>query len=281
LILATSYLLLLIKPAWTGELGGTFKAKEIPQEYTELKNFLVSQPEFFRTFWIPKKQRFGFYNNNHPALSAQEIFATSELPLMVEKLKSEETKQFLSLSGVKYVILPYDSEGEFFLEDRKYNPQLRQNIEEELDKIPWLKKIFSSYSNDINHWSNLSIYEFADSRDHFWLEDTTALHSPVVWQMINPTKHIVSVKNLNSPTTLVFSENFDSGWTATIDNKKITSQKVYDRLNSFPIERTGDVEVVVEFAPQKYVGYGLIISILTFTLATIILGYIRIYKIGS
>ena len=41
LILNTLYLILLIRPVWMGELGGTFKSKEVPREYLELKNFIA------------------------------------------------------------------------------------------------------------------------------------------------------------------------------------------------------------------------------------------------
>jgi hypothetical protein len=42
---------------------------------------------------------------------------------------------------VKYLIIPYDSEGEIFLYERKYDPEAREKLEIFLDTIPWLKKI--------------------------------------------------------------------------------------------------------------------------------------------
>jgi uncharacterized membrane protein YfhO len=76
---------------------------------------------------------------------------------------------------------------------------------------------------------------------------------------------------LKTKATLVFSENFDSGWEAKIANQKIASQKVYDRLNSFPINKTGNFEVIVEFTPQKYVNLGLIISGVVLLISIILL----------
>ena len=78
--------------------------------------------------------------------------------------------------------------------------------------------------------------------------------------MINPTKYGVKIKNFKTPSILIFSENFDPRWEMKINNKVISSEKVYGRLNSFRIENPGNQDFFVEFRPQKYVFIGLIMS---------------------
>lgn len=301
LIFAITYLLFLIRPAWTGELGGTFKSKPVPKEYVELKDFLASQPEFFRTLWVPKKQRFGFYSNNHPVLSSQEFVSPgscqSPFCSMVDQTKKPpkldpvntpeteildqvrnyslsyfkhlETPGVLGRMGVKYVIVPSDSEGEIFLQDRKYSEAEREKYLQVLNRIPWLQKIDFPCSSDTYHCSGITIYQTPNYQDHFF---ASGEKSPgVVWKMLNPTRYVVEVKNVTQPFTLVFSETYDPLWQAKIGEKIIPSEKLNETFNSFQINQRGDFEVVVEFAAQKYVWWGLVVSLGTLITAFLFL----------
>jgi hypothetical protein len=243
------YWLFLIWPAWLGgQLGGTFKVKEVPPEYVVLKDFIHNQEEFFRTFWIPKKQRFGFYSNNHPAIEGAKLPSETELALM----------------GVKYVIIPFDSEGEIFLKERKYDPQQRLALEEELDKVLWLKKIEVT--------PKIAIYETPSYKNHFFVADKKA--PSIDWTMVNPTKYLVQVRNARQSFKLVFSETYDELWQAKIGDRIIPSEKSYNMLNSFKIGETGDLEIVVEFAAQRYVYWGMVVSIATLLISCGVLAYL-------
>ncbi len=256
------YWLFLIRPAWLGQLGGIFQTKNLPQEYLELKDFINNQDEFFRTFWLPKKQRFGFRDSRHPAINAEELPSQEDLALM----------------GVKYVIIPFDSDEEIFLEDREYSHQQRLALEEELDGISWLKKI--------EVVDQIAVYETPAHQDHFSLAEG---EGEISWQWVNPAKYFIQVKNGEVPFSLVFSEAFDSLWQVKIGKKIIPSKEHsparynpedypngvrynpedypngvrYNSINSFVIDQAGDFEATVEFAAQKYVYWGLIISLAT------------------
>lgn len=245
--------LFLIRPAWLGQLGGTFKAKEVPPEYVVLKDFIHNQEEFFRTFWAPKRQRFGFYSNNHPAVESSELLSEEELAVI----------------GVKYVIIPYDSEGEIFLEDRKYDPTQRLALEEKLDNVSWLKKIEVP--------DKIAVYETPNYKDHFFIAYERG--PPVDWKMVNPTKYLVRVQNASQPFKLIFSETYDELWQAKIGGK-ISPSTMFNDLNSFSIDQTGDFEITVEFAAQKYVVYGLAISVATLLVSVGLIVYpIKLGKI--
>lgn len=277
--------LFLIRSAWMGELGGTFKAREVPQEYVELKDFLSSQPEFFRTFWVPRKQRFGFYSNNHPAIYAQEFVSPdvcqpllceladeSKKPLRLDPLVTPETEildrvRDYSLSyfnnpdthkvfaqmGVKYVIVPFDSEGEIFLRDRKYSKEEQEKYITILDKVSWLKKVTQFEKN--------AVYETQNYQDHFFTEGEKI--PQLKWEMVNPTQYKVEVKNADQPFTLVFSETYDDLWQAKIKGEIIPSKKIYGVFNSFRLDKKGSFNLTIEFTAQKYVWWGGVISLLT------------------
>ena len=235
------YWLFLIRPAWLGQLSGTFKAREVPVEYIVLKDFINSQAEFFRTFWIPKKQRFGFFSHNHPAIESPELLSKEEL----------------AVRGAKYVIIPFDSEGEIFLRERKYDHQQRLALEEELDKVSWLKKIDEA--------DKIAVYETPGYKDHFFTVDEEILS--IDWRMVNPTKYIVRISEATQPFELVFSETYDELWRARMGEKVIASKPFEKILNSFEVDKTGDFELQINFTPQKYVYYGGVVSLVTLLLS--------------
>ena len=167
LLFVICWLLFLIKPLILGQLGGTFKAKEVPQEYIILKDFLVNDQSSGRVLWLPVKQRFGFSSQNHPAINSEDYLTDSVCRQPFCSLKMEmpskwgekcfpndrcyvrelsyflnpKTMETLTQMEVKYVVVPFDSQGEIFIAEWKYNPQQREEVEEFLDTIPWLKKI--------------------------------------------------------------------------------------------------------------------------------------------
>lgn len=279
------YLLFLIRQALMGQLGGTFKTHNVPKEYVQLKELLSSQPEFFRTLWVPRTQNFGFFSNNHPMLSSENLISPTvcqfPLCLLVEKekkpagfdssaipeaeilekvrdyslsyLNHPKAPEVLVQMGVKYIIVPYDSESEIFLRDRKYSEEEREKYIKILDGVSWLKKI--------NSVGKIAIYETPKHNDRFF---TIEKDPTVDWKMINPTKYVVKIRSAAQPFNLVFSENYDSLWQAKVGNEIIPSTKMFD-LNSFSFKRDGNFDITIEFGAQKYVYWGGLVSLGTLT----------------
>lgn len=289
LVIFIGAFLSLVKPALFGEIGGTFKTRAIPEQYIVLKNFLENQQEFFRTLWLPRIQRFGYYSNNHPAINSESFMTDSVCrePLCSLKTKMPEkwgntcsstdrcyikeisyflnpqVVKVLSQLAVKYVIVPLDTEGEIFIVERQYNHQQRQEVEQFLDMIPWLKKI--------ELVNKIAIYELSGYKDHFFVDQLIGKDNNklVSWKMINPAKYIVYLSINKLPAELVFSESYDQLWQARLPagqaklkNEVINSKSGPNYLNNFQIDQSGELELTVEHAAQKAVNYGSIISIL-------------------
>ena len=108
-------LLYLIRPALFGQLTGTFKSTQMPQDYVRLEKFLSPQNNFSRTLWIPTTQRFGYYSNSHPAIPAQNFYKTIDYSQILKNLRMSEAQELFQEAGVKFVIVPYDSQGEIFI----------------------------------------------------------------------------------------------------------------------------------------------------------------------
>ncbi|HEX7042099.1 MAG TPA: hypothetical protein VF189_02525 [Patescibacteria group bacterium] len=259
-----TYLLFIIRPALFGQLGGTFKSHQVPNDYNNFEVLLSSQKDFSRTFWIPSTQRFGFYSALHPAVSSQDFYHVASLSGVMDFLKKPNAERLLQDSSVKYVIVPFDSEEELFLKDRKYDEATYEKTVAQVKKISWLK--------EMSGFGKIHVFELSNSKGHFWTKD----NSQISYKEINPTEYVVNLKNAKKGDLLIFSESYDNGWIASIKNLKpktensknstISSTNYENILNSFVLSQNGDYMVKVFYQPQEWVNIGLWVSGITFTL---------------
>ncbi len=233
-----------IRQALLGQLNGTFATHTVSQEYIKLKNQLVKDKKFYRTLWVPRQQRFTFGSSLHPAVEASPLVTSTSSAELIEGFHKESIKKLIEDIGVKYVIIPEDSLGEIFLEDRKYSQKVRDQFEKELDNISWLKKISSG---------PITIYETPIHKDLFWLEGP----GTVRYSMISPTKYTVVV-NTPSETKLILAQSYNSGWMAN----NIPSVRTDEGLNSFDLNEVNGKEIKIYFAPEKYYSLARWISLL-------------------
>lgn len=264
IVLITGYILLLVRPALGGQLKGTFKPASIPSSYIRLENFLSSQKTFFRVLWVPQIQRFGLNSIAHPAVPSEGFFGESQIEKVLDELKKEKTKKDLIESAVKYVIVPYDTKGEIYIKDRKYDEALYLKTIGEVSKI--------GYLNKIDGFGKIGVYEVSGTKKHFWSPSNLLEMS---YENISPVEYRVKIKNAKKGTILIFSESYDPKWVATtITDKKIQvpSTKYERGFNSFVLPQDGDYALNVYYSPQKYVEVGLIVSLTTF--ASVILFFI-------
>lgn len=96
---------------------------------------------------------------------------------------------------------------------------------------------------------------------------------------INPTKYVVFI-NATSPFFLSFNQPYNSDWNAFIDNKPLDMHFISNGFaNAWYINKTGTYEVTIEFAPQKLVYLGSVISISTLFICTFYMSKEKIKKI--
>ncbi|HET7098891.1 MAG TPA: hypothetical protein VFI61_01500 [Patescibacteria group bacterium] len=116
------------------------------------------------------------------------------------------------------------------------------NIFQSVDKLVNDKKIVE--------WDSLTI---SDKKKLLFGADT-----PIVsYTTLSQTHYKIKVEGLKNPTTLFFSETFDSNW--ELNNQK--GYKLYSFINGFWIDHNGEYDLY--FSPQKYVLPGLIVSMIT------------------
>ena len=77
--------------------------------------------------------------------------------------------------------------------------------------------------------------------------------------MISPVKYSLHV-NINKPTNIIFSENYNSSWIAEVNGKKILSTRTKDNLNVFALTKKGDYVVGIYFKQDIYYKIGIVVS---------------------
>ena len=251
LLLVLGYLLFLIRPALLGKLTGTFQTHHLPKEYARLASYLETQSTFSRTLWVPAIQRYGFYSSQHPEVSAYDFFHVTAISEVFGHLDNKATLPLLQESAVKYIIVPYDPEGEIFLTDRKYDQKKYESTVIQLQKMPWLKQI--------KGFGKIAVFEMNGAKDHFWSTDP-AMH--IAYQFKNPSEYFLSVKNAKAGDRIIFSEAFDSHWIAEINSSQniIESRNYHKSFTSFLLPASGKYTLHVTYEPQKLVTMGLILS---------------------
>ncbi len=261
LILVVLYSILLVRPAILGKLEGTFKPTYIPSEYILLEKYLSSDRKFYRTLWVPTVQRYAFYNVTHPPIVAWDLFKTTDYSSLFRKMAASQSEELFQKLSVKYVIVPYDSKGEIFLKDRKYNDKLYMKTINALRKISWLK--------EVKGFGKIAVFEVPNPKDHFW---TTSSQLVLEYKYLSPVDYNIKVNNAKKGDLIVFSESYDKEWMVNgLSNTK------YDGLfNSFVLRKDGNYALDLYYYSQFFTNIGIMISGFSLVL---ILGYLLASRI--
>ena len=252
LVIFFCFWLFLIRQAIIPGLSGTLSGHTVPDEYVRLEKVLTADKKFARVLWIPQMQRFGYYSETHPGITANDFLKTYTHSDLYKKIKNEKTHELLSDSSVGYVIVPYDSLGEIFLEDRKYSPALYKKMKQEMKGVPYL-------SQDVR-FQHLGVFTLVH-KDHFW---SSAKNLKIASSQISPVEFKVNLENAIKGNVLVFSETYDPGWEAEYDGINIKSSKTFNNFNSFILPKNGKITLRISYKPQLFVNMGFIVSAVTF-----------------
>lgn len=257
-----------IRDSFLGNVSGIFKETRVPQEYAQLKDYLESQSDFSRTLWIPTRQRFGYFSDSHPAIDGYNLFGRISPASMTAKLANIDTIELLSNLSIKYIVVPFDNQGEIFLTDRKYDESLWQATIESLDKN-------RGFNKDVR-FGKLRLYGTRAYNGRFYIQqsDGRAIQN-LPYQRVDNAKYMVSIKDARAGDTLVFSEGYDLGWQAFSEDIKIFPIPRERLINGFVLPRDGDYSFEVYYRPQSVLGFGFVVSGVVLFLTVSILVYLK------
>ncbi|MBA7702083.1 hypothetical protein ES703_110837 [subsurface metagenome] len=101
---------------------------------------------------------------------------------------------------------------------------------------------------------------------------------------INPTKYIIQIKKAKHPYFLVLSENFNRNWKLYLNGKPVLEKDhliINSFANSWLISEKGDYNLTIEYLPQRYMNFGVLLSISTIFLSLAYVIYIYIFNLQT
>lgn len=259
------YLLFLVKPALTGALGGTFASHSVSQDYHRLEQKIANDNMFYRTLWFPTGHRYAYASAIHPMVPAKDFFNVYDQTQLIKRFTLAKTQQELREVGIRYIIIPDDTDKEIFLKDRVYSETSYNNAYQLLASTSWL--------HEVKGFGKIKVFELKETKDHFWsseskLQVTNVQESPVAFT--------VKVANAKQGDQLQFAESYDFHWLATLkEGKEIMPTRYNDKIMSFALPQSGNYTISVTYQPQKWILPSVVISITSLVLLIVSLLYIK------
>jgi len=89
---------------------------------------------------------------------------------------------------------------------------------------------------------------------------------------INPTKYIGET-NSSSPFIIALSETYHSGWVCYVNGERVSSFPLYGIVNGFQINKTGQLDILIEYEPQIWFYTSSVVSLATLLACATYLAY--------
>lgn len=243
-------------PAASTTLGNTFKNAQMPADYVTLKRFIKDQPDYFRTYWVPRESWWGFYDNNHPKVRAVDILVQDwkELPITkgsgsgydlaqstVDVFSQPYSADLFRNASIKYIIVPLRdtvNDDDFFGsygDDRTYYTEF-------LDDVSFLKRL-NIGTKEVAVYENTAYRPYISTASRLYQGDQSTL--------LRLTGNTIDAKRGDTTDTDVpdmvpanrVDTMFDLKDAYTVDGTRATQQKT-----------TGDASQL-RIAPQRSINY--------------------------
>jgi len=197
------------------------KIQKIPEDYVSFAQELSQTKSFYRTYWFPRWQKYGYFSIYHPAIGRGEIDNEATLEKEIKLLNTKKFIDTLQAYGVKYIVVPIDTNNEYFVTDRKYNNNKREKIIATLERNPFLKRV--------SRYKELGVFELPQIHGKLYSETTT-----ISYENISQTKYMLT----NIPQkirSIDFSEQYSPYWVLQTDNNRYFAQKTMYNTMKFDV----------------------------------------------
>ncbi len=245
----------IIRQVFLGEVRGSFSRVTVPPAYQQFAGLVTMTPDFSRTLAAPWKNRFIYESENHPVISASEVFHTTDIRTLADILETASAAATLRRLAVTHIVVPDDFMHEIFLTDRQYDPNLQRQLVRSLDNQQYFRK-----RDDV---VGLDVYAATSDSGLFYADDDKA-STLFPHSMYSPAKYIVTIPDYNTISPMVFAQGYDPGWRLWDGNTVMPSEKTADGLNSFRIEVSKPVTAEVYYEPQQWVDKGYKVTVFIF-----------------
>lgn len=275
----------LLSPMWTGQVFSGYQV-DVPVSYLQANNFLNSQSNL-RLLQLPFLQGAGTsyiwgYSGeepssflfDRPSLSGTYFSPTDPYLFLYKHLRSPKVYKLLQLFAVDTIVLHKDAlPNPAYQENYEGSRALLSGIENiKLTKTFADLDIYQLDSSFKTGWGYLSnrVFSVPTLADGFSLVVKDDLFNPQSDSFIisselspkifsenlpnytitklSPVRYIYHIKQAAKPYLLVLSQNFNSGWKATIDKIELKDHiSINGFANGWLIEKKGNYDIDIMF----------------------------------
>jgi hypothetical protein len=223
------------------------------------------------------------YTHFHDTVTYQSWFIRDGWEYCYNSSRLENISQtataWFPVYGVNYVLYHNDIEnttiyGEYDLQTLN---QTGAQLETNWGDMLYLYRVPETFGRIYtlnNSWSNIT--DMPPTKNDLNLSGATITD---IHQVDSTLWHLNITAS--KPFTLVFTEGFDTYWGATItanDNSyTLGSKEIFGSINSFQINQTGNLQVTLQYKPQIWLNYGILVT-LSLLVVTLICLAIRFKK---
>jgi hypothetical protein len=288
------FVIIVYSPAaytFANRAGDRLIASQVPPEYNEINEFLQADPGNFKVLWLPSYSYF-YYSWNKAGgdeVAGDFYFSSTPKPtygfstqgnlnsthfwgnlyhVILLKHQTNEIGHLLSLYNVKYVIVHTDLYGyqEIGAENALQDLTLQKDMK--LSKQIGPYHIFENidYGHTLGGKNQYTQIFIASQSNTSAIDNSTANAILESFRVQDPTKYFLKV-NATKPYLLVFEEPYDPLWIAKINydggkSSVYKSTPVYSLLNGFFINKPGEYDVEIMYAPQGWFQVGAYVSVI-------------------
>ena len=139
------YLVVLIFPAFNGQLTGVLKAGSFNKDHLVIRDNLIKEPNFLRTLWFPEAPPLAFRGKNKEALNADQLYKEKPFASMIIGeydlfyfLHNRQLSDWFRLLGIKYAFFPENERKKVWTEKEQ---EERKEFLEFVDNLPGFKRL--------------------------------------------------------------------------------------------------------------------------------------------
>lgn len=284
-----------------------FHPKSRPDEYAVLEKYLVSQPGFARTFWIPWEHEWGYFSVEKPKVRLNGSFLQSYGVLGdrdsglqdLYALSEDRIKNLFDLAAIRNIIVLPDKDLVWFkgVWFNKYHV-------EELRKLSFLEEKIIVADQTFVLFENKSAAPLVFLTDNLPDGESSVEIEAVEHELFIPTRADLKIKGLKGIKYINLSyKNFpewqarigDFDWQKVLFNRGnelqrraslevlntwfLDSAQLNDSMSGVKLNDDGsfDVDLTVYFRPEAYYFFGVKISVLVLLVVLVYFGGTGIY----
>ncbi len=244
-------------PLFTGDVGRNwlspeYKGVQIPPYFSEVQNIVSAR---YWTIILPARYTYVVYNtsrgffdggNPYPFMFSKSIITglgteyvqppnadllNNVYSLATNGTDSSATVEYLGSIGIKYLLVE--------------NNVIYGNYSSASD----LKVLNSGELKIVAEWDDATLYENPHALEKLYATDNAQLS----WVEKSPVEYVATAKS-DGPFMLVFLQNYDSNWVASVNDKPLPESnhiKVNGFANAWNISSVGDMSIKLRYETQN------------------------------